>query len=237
MPIVPAIPVTATLLDNLQAESGWTVDASKSIGSTGEPAPAQAVIQQVAQPPIPQPDALVLATTGVKGKWCDWMAKKTAPVPAGKLNMALVIDFTFPKGSLAGVNAQEFGRRFTDENGYTDNGQTQWVIKGEEMEFDTVPSAKGGWIDTGIRVPLFVEGALNTQVIIYQRNADNSLSVLEVWLNGVEYLVPAALQSVESVKMSPPWAPNEAVIGIQQDAGPSATPYTLNVSRAQVSYW
>jgi hypothetical protein len=231
----PAIPATATLLDNLQAETGWSADASHGIGSTGEPPPSQDVIQQVAQPAIPRPDALVLLTTGVKGKWCDWMAKKTVPIPAGSLNMALAVDFTFPKGSLAGVNAQEFGRRFTDESGYTDNGQTQWVIKGDLMEFDIVPSSKGGWIDTGVRAPVFVEGAPNTQVVLYRRNADKSLSVLAVWLNGVEYSVAAEYQNVESAKLN--WGVNEAVIGIQQDAGPGATPYTLTVTGAQIYYW
>jgi hypothetical protein len=169
---------------------------------------------------------MTLDTTGTLGKYTGWMAKKTIST-SGQSNMLIRATYVF--SSVSGIQAWEVGRRSTDSNGVTDNGQTQLVpIKGGLLEFDIVPSASGGWKDTGCRFPTFVAGTTYNEEIYYVDDASGSLSVMYVELNGTVCSIPSNLQSVTGASLG--WSPNSAVIAFQPDANPSAVAYNAMVT-------
>lgn len=217
------IPENATAYKGLEQQPGWTGEDDASIGPNP---PAVAKIVQVTPPPIIQPMTMSLLTTGVVGKYCDWMAKKTVPVPAGALNCLLRASYTF--SSVTGIQAWEVGRRKTSALKITDNGQTQLVPKGTQLEFDIVPSAEGGWKDTGIRFPMFQPGIAYEQELFYVNDADGALSLMYVSLNGILQPIPPALQHIAGADLG--WAANEAVVAFQPDANPTATPFAAQVA-------
>src|ERR1700678_1745066 len=130
-----AIPPNATAYVGLEQQAGWEKQAGPSIGSPGQPDPAIWDIVQSWPPPIQPPMTMTLKTTGVKGSWCDWMAK-APPIPASDL-LNCLIRATYTFDSVEGIQAWEVGRRRTNKNKITDNGQTQLVpIAGGLLEFD-----------------------------------------------------------------------------------------------------
>jgi hypothetical protein len=173
---------------------------------------------------------MTLSTTGVKGKYCDWMCKKTVPVMPGALNCLIRAGYTFD--SVVGINAWEIGRRRTNGNKITDNGQTQLVPRNGQLEFDIVPSAKGGWQDTGIRFPMFDPGVAYDQELYYVNDAGGALSLIYVSLNGNLQPIPAGLQHIAGANLG--WAAAEAVFAFQPDANPTGTPFN---ARVKISAW
>jgi hypothetical protein len=225
-----AIPANAVAYTNLEQQTGWVGDDTASIGPNP---PAVARIIQATPPPILPPMTMTLSTTGIKGEYCDWMAKKVVSVPAGALNCLIRASYIFD--SVEGIQAWEVGRRKTDENGVTDNGQTQLVpLRGGLLEFDVVPSANGGWIDTGIRFSTFVVGVQYDEELYYVNDANGALSLQYVSLNGTIRLIPPRLQHIAGMKLG--WAPNEAVVAFQPDANPIAAPFNAQV-KMNTYFW
>ncbi len=208
-----SIPAGAASYLNLQQESGWSLDASSSISPNP---PAVYTINQSGSPIV-----MTLNTVGRSGLYTGWMAKKNIST-SGQLHMLVSATYTF--NSVSGIQAWEVGRRATNANGVTDNGQTQLVpISGGLLEFDIVPSASGGWKDTGCRFPMFVKGITYDEELYYINDASGALSLMYVSLNGTVCTIPSGLQSIAGLAQG--WAPNTAVMAFQPDANPSATAY------------
>jgi len=144
------------------------------------------------------------------------MAKITQSTTCGQYHMLLTATYQFD--AVAGIQAWEVGRRATDCNGITDNGQTQLVpISGGMLEADIVPSGtSGGWADTGCRFSTFVTSTLNTENIYYIRDTNGALSVKYIELNGVTCPIPASLQHIAGASLG--WSNNEFVAAFQPDA-------------------
>lgn len=229
--ISAVIPASATCYNDLEQQQGWVSDASASISPNP---PAVFKIVQATPPPIQPPMTMTLLTTGTEGKYSGWMSRKTVPVPAGAAHCLMRAGYTFD--SVAGIQAWEVGRRFTNQNKCSDNGQTQLVPinGGKQLEFDIVPSAKGGWIDTGIRFPMFQPGVTYEQELYYVNDANGALSLIYVALNGDIQPVPAKLQHIAGVNLG--WAANEAVVAWQPDANPTATPFAVKVTM-NAAFW
>ena len=221
-----AIPSTATAFLSLEQKPGWTKQSGPPITGPGAITPATWNILQVTPPPFQPPTTLTLQTVGVKGQWADWMAKApTVSLPADWTgNFLLRASYMFD--SVAGIQAFEVGRRLTNANGVTDNGQAQLVpLAGGLLEFDIVPSAAGGWKDTGIRFPTFVASTLYQEEIYYTSNAAGALSMQYVSLQGHLQVIPADCQNIAGAVQNPRWALREAVPAFQLDANPTAIPF------------
>ncbi len=229
------IPANATAFLDLEQQTGWSKQSGPSITGPGAVTPAVWDIVQVTPPPIQPPVTLTLQTVGVKGKWADWMAK--APNVKLPLNWAgnFLIRASYKFDSVVGIQAFEVGRRLTNANKVTDNGQTQLVpIAGGLLELDIVPSAAGGWKDTGIRFPTFVADTLYSEELYYINSADGACSLQYVILNGNLQVIPADCQNIAGSVQSEPWTPSEAVPAFQLDANPTATPFNPVVT---MSIW
>lgn len=216
-----SIPNGAVSYPGLEKESGWMADASSSISPHP---PAVYTINQTGPPVV-----MTLATKGASGFYTGWMVKKTIKT-AGQLNMLIRTSYNF--SSVTGIQAWEVGRRSTNSSRVTDNGQTQLVpIKGGLLEFDIVPSASGGWHDTGCRFPMFVANTTYNEELYYADDASGSLSLEYVELNGTVCTIPPNLQYITGASLG--WAQDEATVAFQPDANPSAVPYnavvTMNV--------
>lgn len=222
-----AIPANATAYLNLEGQPGWEKDAS--VPGIGPCAPADYDIVQTVPPPIQPLTTMDLPTTGVKGSWCDWMAKKTVAAPAGKLNCVIRSSVIFD--TLLGYNAFEVGRRKTDQNAVTDNGQQELVqIAGNLLRLDVVPGASGGWVDTGARFPMFQPGVLYEMEQYWVNAANGALSPQYFMLNGGLFPMPAKFQNIPGAVQSPRWALNEAVAAFQIDTNTAGVPYKPRVT-------
>src|SRR5580658_193449 len=170
------IPASATAYTSLEQQTGWTDQGGPPIGPA---TPSVFEIVQVLPPPIQPPMTMTLRTVGVEGKYCGWMAERVVTAPAGQFNSLLRTSVMFD--SVAGLQAFEIGRRRTDENGVTDNGQTNFVPLGDgTMAVWIVPSAAGGWQDTGLRFPTFVGGPRDEIEQYWVSDADGALSLVYV---------------------------------------------------------
>jgi hypothetical protein len=223
------IPASATAFLNLEQKTGWTKQSDPSITGPGAVTPAVWDFAQEMPAPIQPPMTLTLKTTGVAGKWSDWMCK-APPIPASDLlNCLIRASYTFD--SVEGIQAWEIGRRRTNKSKITDNGQTQLVpIQGGLLEYDIVPSAAGGWKDTGIRFPMWKPGAVNEQEMYWVNDPDGALSQQYVMLNGVLQPIPASLQHIVGANLD--W--DATVAAFQCDANPTAKPFNATVT---LSIW
>jgi len=237
-PVTP--PQGATELASLEQQTGWSGDSTASV--SGAYAPAVCEINPTGQG-NPCPGAgttaggtysgggggstLTLTTTGESGKYTGWMAKKSITTTCGQYNMLLSGTYTFT-GSVAGIQAWEFGRRATNCSGITDNGQTQLVPKSGQLEFDIVPSSSGGWTDTGCRFPMFVANTAYTEQLYYVNDANGALSLEYVSLNGTVCTIPSNLQHVAGSSLG--WSDNGAVIAFQPDDNMTGDTYSAQVT-------
>jgi hypothetical protein len=217
------IPNGATAFLSLEQKTGWTADASSSISPNP---PALYAIN----PTGGGGATMTLETRGTSGKYTGWMAKKVITIPSGDLHMLARASYNF--SSVSGIQAWEVGRRATNAAKITDNGQTQLVpISGGQLEFDIVPSASGGWKDTGCRFPTFVAGKTYNEELYYTDDTNGALSLEYVSLNGTLCAIPSNLQHIAGASAG--WAPNSAVMAFQPDANPTAVAYnaiiTMNV--------
>ena len=222
--VMPSTGVTAYA--NLEQKPGWTKQSGPAITGPGAVTPSIWDILQVTPPPVQPPTTLTLQTTGVKGQWADWMAKApTIAIPKDWTgNFLLRASYTFD--SVVGIQAFEVGRRLTNAQQITDNGQMQMVPgSGGLMQVDIVPSAAGGWKDTGIRFPTFVANQLYQEEIYYQSTPAGVLSIQYVMLNGNLQPIPASCQNIAGSKQNPAWGASEAVPAYQCDANPTAIPF------------
>jgi hypothetical protein len=216
-----SIPAGAVSYANIEQDTGWLADAGSDVSPNP---PTVYAINKTGSPVV-----MTLDTTGASGKYTGWMARKSINT-SGQLNMLLRASYTF--SSVAGIQAWEVGRRATNKDGVSDNGQTQLVlIKGGLLEFDIVPSASGGWKDTGCRFPTFVAGTTYNEELYYVDDASGSLSLEYVELNGKVCAIPSNLQYITGASLG--WAANDAAVAFQPDANPSAVAYnavvTMNV--------
>lgn len=228
-----SIPSTATAFLNLEQQTGWTANDSSGIG----PHPlAVKKIVQVTPPPIQPPTTLTFETQGTPGDWCDVMyTPKPITIPEGAYNFLIRETVIFNDA----VNANfETGFRATNANGITNNGEVQfvplWNTQYAEMEFDVVPGPTGGWKDTGIRFPIFQTGVSVAIELYGTCDAENSLSLQYVSVNGNLQAVPSGCQNLPGAKQEPPWAQSKAVPAVQIDANPTAT---LLTHRVTISIW
>jgi hypothetical protein len=232
-PVTP--PSNATAYLNLEAQPGWTANDSSSIG------PHPLVIKNIVQvtpPPVQPPTTLTFETQGTPGDWCDVMyTPKAIPVPPKTYNCLIRVKVTRKDW----INSNfEFGRRKTDENGVTDNGELQfvplWNAKPaySEMEFDLVPSGTtGGWVNPGaITFPTPAAGATANFEAYYINDPDGACSLQYISMNGDLRPIPAEFQHIAGAKLN--WAKNEAVAAIQIDANPTATMLTDQI---EMSIW
>lgn len=229
------IPSNATAYLNLEQQPGWTKQSGPAITGKGAVTPETWDIVQVTPPPIVQATTLKLRTTGVKGQYCDWMAK-AAPLkmPAGAASCLIRSSYTLD--TILGLQALEIGWRGTNEQGITNNGQAELVPinGGKQLRLDLVPSAQGGWEDATVRFPMFVAGRANQQEQFYAMDPDGALSMQYFMLNGALALIPVALQKIAGAKQNPPWALLTAVPAVQIDANPTGTPFEVQVA---LSIW
>lgn len=216
-----AIPDGAASYSSLERDTGWSADASSAISPHP---PAVYTISQTGSPVV-----MTLSTKGASGLYTGWMVRKSIST-AGQLKMLIRASYTF--SSVTGIQAWEVGRRSTNASGVTDNGQTQLVpVGGGLLEFDIVPSASGGWHDTGCRFPMFVADTTYNEELYYVDDASGSLSLQYVELNGKVCAIPSNLQYITGASLG--WAGNDATVAFQPDANPSAVTYnavvTMNV--------
>jgi hypothetical protein len=215
------IPEGALSYPSLQQDSGWSADADSTIS------PNPPKVYTINPLPLGAPVTMTLDTTGVSGLYTGWMAKKAINTTAGKLHMLVRGSYTF--SSVSGIQAWEMGRRLTNSSGVTDNGQTQLVpISGGLLEFDLVPSASGGWKDTGCRFPTFVAGKTYNEELYYVDEANGALSLMYVSLNGDLCKISSSLQSIAGLAQG--WAADSAVMAFQPDANPSAVPFNAAIT-------
>jgi hypothetical protein len=217
-----SVPEGAAPYSDLEQDSGWSADADSTIS----PNPPSIYTNTQSGSPV----EMTLTTKGQSGKYTGWMAKKTIGLKAGQVHMLVRASYTF--NSVSGIQAWEMGRRLTNENGVTDNGQTQLYPKDGQLEFDIVPSPKGGWKDTGCRFPLFVEGTTYNEEIYYVDDSDGALSVMYVSLNGTVCSIPSSIQNISGLAQG--WSKNSAVMAFQPDANESAVEYKAAV---KMSAW
>jgi hypothetical protein len=209
-----AIPGDAVSYADIERESGWSSDADSSISPNP---PAVYTINSSGSPAV-----VTLATKGRSGLYTGWMAKKTISFKAGQVHMLVRASYTFD--SVSGIQAWEMGRRLTNSNGITDNGQTQLVpLSNGQLEFDIVPSSSGGWKDTGCRFATFVTGETNDEELYYVDDSNGALSLMYVSLNGKVCDIPSSLQNITG--SSAGWAKDSAVMAFQPDANRSAVEY------------
>jgi hypothetical protein len=231
-----SIPASATAFLNLETRPGWTKQSGPAITGPGAVIPATWNINQVVPPLVQPPTTLTLETAGIKGSWADWMAK--APpiaIPATATNCLLRASYIY--NSVQGIQASEVGWRGSNAQKVTNNGQAQLVpLSNGKLEFDIVPSAAGGWKDTGLRYPLFVAEMLNSQEQYYTMGAGAEwpLSMQYMMLNGLLQAIPADCQNIAGAVQNPPWAPLEAVPAFQEDANPTGIPFARQVT---LSLW
>ena len=213
------IPIGATVYSSLEQTSGWTTDASSDVSPN--PPTSYAIV-----PTGGGGSTMTLQTANTANDYAGWMAKKTINITSPQLHMLLRVSYTF--SSVSGIQAWEVGRRKTDTNGVTDNGQTQLVpISGGVLEFDVVPFG-GGWSDTKCRFPTFVAGTAYTEELYYINGTDGSLSLKYIQLNGKVCPIPIGLQNVAGT--TPGWAHNEAVMAWQPDIKPVGAAYNAVVT-------
>jgi hypothetical protein len=228
-----SIPSTATSFLALEQKPGWTKESGPSIETPGQPEPYAWNIIQVTPEPVTPPVTLNLQTQGVKGYYCDWMAKApTVQVPETALNC--LIRTTYEFDSVEGLQAWEWGIRWTNNNGITNNGQGQLVPIGGKLEYDLVPGPSGGWKDTGLRFPMFTVGTLYQDERYWTLNAAGALSQQYIMLNGVLQPIPAALQNIPGANIG--WGKNEGVPAFQPDANPLAIAFNPQVTM-NVYFW
>lgn len=219
------VPGGATAYTSIEQTSGWTAEADSSISPN--PPCAYAIV-----PNGGGGSTMTLQTTPCSGLWTGWMAKKGESSTSGQYNMVLRATYEFD--SVTDLQAWEVGRRATDNNGITDNGQTQLVpISGGQLEFDIVPSSSGGWQDTGCRFSMFTTNTLYSEELYYIRDTNGALSLMYVELNGTVCTIPSTyggvpLQHIAGASLH--WTPNEFVAAFQPDAKPGTTPYNATVT-------
>lgn len=232
---------TLTRIQNIQALSGWDLDANADIGPT--PPSTYKISQQVPTnyvPPVlpaPPPNSLVLDTIGIAGKYCDWMLKKSFAWPKGANNIQLMTMIILKSGALKAVQAVEMGNRPTSWTGYTGNGQMQFVPIGNGlMRVDVVPSAAGGWVPTGYVLPIFTEGVVHTvlQNYIYDPNTE-SFWLLSFSVDGQIYYVRPNLQNAAMVAIG--WQPGETVVGYQPDDNLTGLEQQWEIVYAELVFW
>jgi hypothetical protein len=217
-----AIPGDAVSYPDLEQDTGWSSDADSSISPNP---PSIYTIN-----PSGSPIVMTLDTKGTSGLYTGWMAKKTIHTTSA-LHMLVRASYTFD--SVSGIQAWEMGRRSTNANGVTDNGQTQLVpLSDGQLEFDIVPSSSGGWKDTGCRFPTFVEGTTYNEEIYYINDSNGALSVAYVSLNGKVCSIPSSLQNITGSSQG--WTSDSAVMAFQPDANRSAVEYKAVV---KMSVW
>lgn len=217
------IPGGASAHLNLEQATGWTTDASSDISPN--PPSAYAIV-----PTGGGGSTMTLQTTGTSGLYTGWMAKKTVSTTAGQLHFLLRSSFTFD--SVTGIQAWEVGRRATNNAQVTDNGQTQLVpVSGRtQLEFDIVPSSSGGWVDTGIRFPMFVAGTTYNEELYWIADSSGALSLQYIMINGSLYPIPGTLQNIAGAVQSPPWSANEMVVAFQPDCNTTGNTYNALVT-------
>ena len=216
------IPGGATANLNLEQQSGWTTDASSSISPN--PPTSYAIV-----PTGGGGSTMTLQTANTANDYAGWMAKLTVGTTSGQLHFLIRSSFTF--SSVSGIQAWEIGRRATNNAQVTDNGQTQLVpIGGGQLEFDIVPSSSGGWVDTGIRFPMFVIGTTYNEELYYIADTSGGLSLEYVMINGALYPIPSNLQNVAGAIQMPSWGANEMVVAFQPDIKPLGTAYNAVVT-------
>lgn len=222
-PVFPiAIPGYATANLSLEQQSGWTTDASSDISPN--PPTSYAIV-----PTGGGGSTMTLQTANTANVYAGWMAKKTVSTTSGQLHFLIRTTYTFD--SVSGIQAWEVGRRATNNAQVTDNGQTQLVpIGGGQLEFDTVPSPSGGWLDTGCRFPTFVASTLYSEELYWVADTSGALSLQYVSLNGTLCSIPSANQNVAGLVQSPPWTANEMVVAFQPDIKPLGTTYNAVVT-------
>jgi hypothetical protein len=214
-----AIPSGATSYSNLEQVTGWTSEADSSIS------PNQPSTYNITQSSAPV--EMTLVTQGASGLYSGWIAKKSITTPSTASHMLVRVSYTF--NSVSGIQAWEVGRRYTNANGVTDNGQTQLSLKSNgQLEFDIVPSSSGGWKDTGCRFPTFVAGTTYNEELYYVDDSTGSLSLMYVSLNGTVCDIPSSLQSITGSSQG--WAKNSAVLAFQPDANPTGVEYKAVVT-------
>ena len=130
--------------------------------------------------------------------------------------MEQITQFILSAGSHLAIQAVEVGNRPTDWEGYTGNGQMQWVPIGNGMmRLDVVPSAAGGWVDTGFRRPMFTEGVLHTFTQRYAY-ANQMFWPLEVKVDDdPPEAIPPGLVNPTMTKLN--WQAGETVVCLQPD--------------------
>lgn len=225
-------PASKTTISAIQTLTGWKEQTGSNIGGV---APAKYSFSQNIQW---QPQAALLAVTGISGKYCDWLVGALAlPLLPNTGHLALRHRFMVDAGFAQAAQARELDTKITDANGITYNGSSQWncAEKPGSMSFQ-VDKAGGGWVDTGIVIPKFAPNVEHVERIEYEFNiAAKTYSVVSIEVDGVLYPLPANLQNLPGKNVG--WAKSEILPQMQQDVNTTGGSWEWLVEDLSYEIW
>jgi hypothetical protein len=183
------------------------------------------------------PNAAVLSVTGVNGKYCDWLAGISLPLPTNTGNVEMHLVFALDANTLTNTQAIETDTKITDANKITYNGSLQFdYSQSPTLMFVQIDKAGGGWVNTGISLPKWTPNVTHTEDVYYSFNSTaKTYSVLQVVLDGVVYPTPASLHNLPGTNAG--WAPSEILPQLQQDTNTKGGTWTWIVYEQTYSTW
>ena len=183
-----------TTVAHIQALPNWQVITGSDIGPA---VPKITFTQEIAPPPPPPPATLTMDITGVVGKYADGVVRSPdLPLPPGTSSAILTAVFSVDEASLEFAGGLEMGGKFTDSEGYTNNGQIQFSYNHSqtEMLLDLTSILGEGWDSTGNMMPKFAPDVLHTVATAYEFQPKFGVSYVEV--DGRRYVTAEAMEGV-----------------------------------------
>lgn len=236
-------PVGSLRYRKIHMTPGWKIQTGADIGGV---APAKYSFQQG----MPfQPNAALLSVVGIAGKYCDWLAGgKSFPIVNCAQNYLLNHRFMVDVNFATAAQARELDTKFVGPNSEIYNGSTQMSLSAEKgkMHFQIDKASKdgvsgGGWVDTGIVLPLFTPGVEHEEQIQYSIDFTKKTYSVEAYeLDGVTYTVPDSfngvpLQNLPATKSN--WTPNIILPQLQQDVNPTGGGWQWQVLDLNYDLW